>query len=146
MTDTMETTIGKLSDIMSEYWFKNDFNRYYDEDDAMELIGDEPGAGFIIKDVLDGDIGSDPDVDTWLVIIKQEETGDLFAYDPRYIGPNPIPVREVEDPIGIIKESLYAPVRYDDVIGIDHINYESVLMLPIIRKQCHDMRDDGSLR
>lgn len=124
----------------------------YDEHLANKFRGDKLTEHLIIRDCIDGD-----DMDesySYLFIIEDTNTHNLYAYDDCYIGSNAIPIIDLAD-MNIYEKGIadstpaeheYIPANSDDIFGYSSIDKRSVLMLPLIYRGMEHLQDAGIIK
>lgn len=127
----------------------------YDEHLANKFRGDKLTEHLIIRDCIDGDIGDDMDESySYLFIIEDTDTHNLYAYDDCYIGSNAIPIIDLAD-MNIYEKGIadstpaeheYIPANSDDIFGYSSIDKRSVLMLPLIYRGMEHLQDAGIIK
>lgn len=138
-----------------EPYFDDIEYQLYDEHLADKFRGDKLTKNLIIRDCIDGDLGSDYEDDySWLFIIEDTNTHNLYAYDDCYIGSKAIPIIDLAD-MNIYEEGIadstpaeheYVPANSDDIFGYSSIDKRSVLMLPLIYRGMEDLQDAGIIK
>lgn len=103
---------------------------WFDESFAKESIGIKVMDGFVIEDCMNGCTSRNSDSVAYLFIIRNENTGEHYAYDDYFIGTEAIKVIEPIAPTQA--RCKYIPADTDLIVGDGHIDYSSALIEPLI--------------
>ena len=133
-----------------EPYFDDIEYQLYDEHLADKFRGDKLTEHLIIRDCIDGDIGDNMDESySYLFIIEDTDTYELYAYDHAYLGNRAIAIEPRENlrgNPGYRGGTSYAPKYFDDIIGPYHIDYRSYLMWPIIEQGAYAAQQSGDVK
>lgn len=146
--ETISQTIPTyMTEISGDYLFS--------ENIADDFAGRRINEHLVVRECIDGDIGSDYEDDySWLFIIEDTNTHNLYAYDDCYIGSNAIPIIDLAD-MNIYEKGIadstpaeheYIPANSDDIFGYSSIDKRSVLMLPLIYRGMEHLQDAGIIK
>ena len=87
---------------------------------------------------------------SYLFIIEDTDTHELYAYDHAYLGNRAIAIEPRENlgknPNWYRSCTSYAPKYFDDIIGPHHIDYRSWLMWPIIEQGAYAAQQSGNIK
>lgn len=146
--ETISQTIPTyMTEISGDYLFS--------ENIADDFAGRRINDHLIIRECIDGDVGSDYGDDySWLFIIEDTNTHNLYAYDDCYIGSKAIPIIDLAD-MSTYGEGIndstpaeheYIPANTNDIFGYSSIDKRSVLMLPLIHLGMEHLQNAGIIK